>query len=75
MAEAHLSSLDMSSLDREESTSGDEEEEEEEKKWQSASDTGGSETFFTSLTSHVSHWHVYQGFLASYNSLSFDRPE
>lgn len=74
MAEAHLSSLDMSSLDREESTSGDEEEEEEEKQ-HSASDTGGSETSFTAPTSHISRWHVYQGLLASYNSLSFDRSE
>lgn len=51
MAQAHLSSLDMTSVDKEDTSSEEEEEEEREKKsqqsQQTASATGGSHRFFT----------------------------
>lgn len=47
MAQAHLSSLDMSSVDKEEPSSGEEEEEREGESQQTASATGGSARSFT----------------------------
>lgn len=55
MAQAHLSSLDMSSVDKEEPSSGDEEEEHETESQQTISATGGSD----STVFHILYLHMY----------------
>lgn len=65
MAQAHLSSLDMSSVDKEELSSGEEEEEREKESQQTTTSTGGSDRtafhiipFFYLIPAFVPHRHI-----------------
>uniref|UniRef100_A0A3Q4BGG2 Protein phosphatase 1 regulatory subunit 1B n=1 Tax=Mola mola TaxID=94237 RepID=A0A3Q4BGG2_MOLML len=64
MAQAHLSSLDMSSVDKDDSSSAEEEEEQETESQKRASDTGGSDRsfihFILALLPHVGIVYIFE---------------